>query len=211
MALRDADASRHLAYALQLALGLVFVLAVVPKLRHPRAFASTVAEYRIVPAAVADHLAVAFISAEAFVAVAFFTGWLSVVAIGVAVGTLAAFLAATGVNLRRGHVVPCGCFGDARERISLRSVARLLMLLGAALALIAFQATGTGFVTVAALADDGVGALAYLAEIGSFAGGLLLAGLWALTLPELARAARKLLEAERLARDSERQGAAEGS
>src|SRR5437667_182445 len=69
------DLTRDFAYALQLSLGCVFLLAAIPKVSHPAAFARTVADYRLVPRAVARALAPVFIAAECFLALAFLTGW----------------------------------------------------------------------------------------------------------------------------------------
>lgn len=70
--------------------------------------------------------------AEAFVAVAFLSGW-QVMAGGVSVIALAlVFGVGTAVNLRRGRSIDCGCFGGT-EQISPRSIQRLgLVAAGAA-------------------------------------------------------------------------------
>src|SRR5919197_3208035 len=112
------DLTRNLAYALQLSLGCVFLLAAIPKVSHPAGFMRTVAEYRLVPRALARALAPMFIATECFLALAFLTGWLTRIALVLATSTLLAFSAAVATNLRRGHRVPCGCFGGGSGRLS---------------------------------------------------------------------------------------------
>jgi hypothetical protein len=92
-------------------------------------------------------------------------------------------------NLRRGRRVPCGCFGGESERISARSLVRLALLLAAVLVL---AVVPTSPVTVGTLAANGASGLAYLAEVGSTALFVVLAGAWLLSLPELAFTLRQL-------------------
>jgi putative oxidoreductase len=185
----DLDLARHLAYALQLNLGLVFLLAAIPKVRDPAAFTRTVVEYRVLPRAVAAILAPATIAGELFLGLAFLSGWLTEVALPVAGALLVAFSAAVAINLRRGQRVPCGCFGAASERISARSLVRLGLLLAGVVVLVVMPAAE---ITVASLADEGVLVLAYLVEVGSVALFLILAATWLLSWPELAFTLRRL-------------------
>lgn len=180
---------RHLLYAVQLSLGIVFLLATITKLRHPSAFAWTVARYRLVPRRVTRATAFLFIATEAFLAFAFLTGWMREIALPLAAAILFAFSAAVGVNLRRGQRIPCGCFGGESERVSARSLVRLSMLIVAVLALEIVSPTP---VTVGTLAREGASALAYLVQAGSLAVFLLLAAAWLLSPREVAFALRGL-------------------
>lgn len=169
----------HLAYALQLAVGCVFVLSVLPKLRRPAAFVRTVEGYELLPRLLAPAAAGAVIAVEAALAFCLITGWLLAIALPVAAVTLIGFGVAAAINLRRGRDVVCGCFGSPTERVSGRSVARVLLLLGAVAIAGIF-----GGVSVGELAgeDD---ALAYVVNMAGVAASLLLASMWLLTLPEL--------------------------
>jgi hypothetical protein len=169
---------------LRLALGLVFAVAVVPKLRRPRLFAQRVVEYRVLPAPLARAFGLALLPLEAVLAIALLAGIGLPVALPVASLVLAAFLVAVGVNLGRGRKISCGCLGRDSEEVSLRTAVRLSLLLAASLALNAAQASGQ------AAAVPGGGAAGwpafYDAACSLFAAAsLLLFGAWALRWPEL--------------------------
>lgn len=185
----DLDLARHLAYALQLGLGIVFLLAVIPKVRDPAAFSRTVVEYRVLPRALARALAPAMVVAELFLALSLLSGWLTGVAVPVAAVLLVVFAVAVATNVRRGQRVSCGCFGSASEPISPRSLVRLGLLLAGVVALVALPAP---HVTFATLADEGVEVLAYVVSVAGVAAFLILAATWVLSLPELAFALRRL-------------------
>jgi Methylamine utilisation protein MauE len=183
MPISHLDVGSQLAYAVQLALGIVFTLAALPKLRSWRAFAHTVARYRLLPRRLVRPFATAAVATESFLAVTFVTGWLLPVALPLAATALALFAVAVGVNLRRGRRIPCGCFGGEGERISARSLARLGVLLAGVVLVAAVRPAG---VTVTALVREGAPALRYLAGVGGVAAFLFLATAWLLSLPELA-------------------------
>lgn len=182
MAIDDFGTTQHFAYVLQLSLGIVFMLAAIPKLHHPAAFTRTLQDYELVPRAITRALAASVVAIEAFLAVAFLTGWMTAIAVPLAASVLLVFSAAVAVNLQRGRRVACGCFGGASERISLRSLVRLSMLLSALLLLAAMP---TSPVTVDALIDEGRSAFAYLVQMGSVAAFLIIVAVWLLNLPEL--------------------------
>lgn len=128
----DPGVVADLGLAVQLALGCVFACSVVPKLRRPARFVKVVDGYQVLPARATPLAAVTVLIAEAFVAVAFLSGW-QVMAGGVSVIALAlVFGVGTAVNLRRGRSIDCGCFGGT-EQISPRSIQRLgVVAVGAA-------------------------------------------------------------------------------
>lgn len=192
-ALEDLGAAQHLAYALQLSLGVVFLFSALPKLRHPAAFAGTVLEYEIVGPRVSRVVAPAVIGLESFLAVTLLTGGLIEVALGLSAATVVGFAVVTAINLRRNREVSCGCFGDPDERISGRSLARLALLLLAIVALAtAFVSGWASAITVADLRSDGSSALSYLVEVGGIAATLTLATALLLRLPDLAPILRYL-------------------
>ncbi|MDQ2894379.1 MAG: hypothetical protein M3Y09_01830 [Actinomycetota bacterium] len=176
----DPGVVQALIYSIQLAVGATFAVAVVPKLYRPSRFRRIVAGYDLFPqlAAVA---AIAVMAAEASIAVALLTGLLMAVVLPLALGVVALFAFATGVNLARGRNVECGCFGGSEERISARSLARLLVL-GLALACLATAlATGTAHPTTASwLASHATASLAYFVEVAGLALALTIAAVWLL-------------------------------
>src|SRR5829696_9261519 len=88
------------AQAGQLALGVVFLLAAVPKLRRPGGFVQAVRGYELLPAAMVRPTAFALIGVESFLAVALITGWAVGVAMPLAVASVLVFMVGVGVNLR---------------------------------------------------------------------------------------------------------------
>jgi len=94
----------------QIALGVIFILAALPKIVDPPSFAHMVYNYRLVPGA--------FINVIALV-----LPWLELLCglglvLGIWKGTcrtiiglmLAAFVVAIAINLARGNAIDCGCF-----------------------------------------------------------------------------------------------------
>lgn len=189
--LRDAGLAQHLAYALQLALGGVFLAACALKLRRPGAFVRTVADYQVLPrsAALETVAAAGIMVTEAALALSFLTGWLLEAGVVLAAATLLAFVAGVAINLRRGRTISCGCFGADTERISGHTLVRLGLLLAAVVALGGLVAlTAARAVTAGAVLDEP----AYLAETGGIAVVLGLVALWSLNARSVAAVATSL-------------------
>jgi len=186
-----------LAYAVQLALGVAFAAAVVPKLRHPRTFADTVAAYELVPRRLVSPVAAVLVLDEAFLAVAFLTGLAVTAAVPLAAATVALFAIAVGVNLWRGREITCGCFGNREELISGRGLARLALLLAGCGILAGALGTGSAAVTVEKLADEGSSSLWYVLDTATVAAAAIVFSTWALTLPELVAVARRTFRRSR--------------
>jgi putative oxidoreductase len=100
----------------------VFVIAAIPKIADPPAFAHMIYNYRLLPGPAINALALVMPWIEMLVGVALILGvWKREAAI-VAGILLLVFLVAIGVNLARGHAVDCGCFdvrsaGKTREEL----------------------------------------------------------------------------------------------
>lgn len=173
----------------QLAVGIVFLLAVAGKLRDPRGFARGVADYRILPPASARPFAFALIPVEAFLALSHLTGWRLAVGAPLGLATLACFAAAVAVNLWRDRDLPCHCFGGGGETISGRTLGRLLLLAGAEGLILTGPALFAGaagrLVYPHALAGPGDLGRALL-----WAAFSLVAGQWLLAAKDLAELAR---------------------
>ena len=183
----------YAAQAGQLALGMVFLFAAVPKLRGPGGFVQAVRGYELLPAAMVRPSAFALIGVESFLAVALITGWAVGVAMPVAIASLLVFMVGVGVNLRRGRRVRCGCYGGSGEMLSARTMARLVILLLGTILLLVLHTVGAESVwTIGRVATDG----AYLAGLAAF---WLLFGLWLLQLPELTSLLRGKARSDRAA------------
>ena len=100
----------------------MFVLAAIPKIADPPAFAHMIYNYRLLPGPAINALALVLPWVEMLAGVALILGvWKREAAI-VAGILLLVFLVAIGVNLARGHAVDCGCFdvrsaGKTREEL----------------------------------------------------------------------------------------------
>lgn len=185
----------HLAFALRLTLGIVFLLSAIPKLRQPLTFARSVAAYDILPTKLSYLFAIVLVPLEASLALSFLTGWIIDIALPLAAVILVAFLIAVGINLRRGRSILCGCFSDANEQISPRTAIRLLLLLFVVLVLIGLGSTGIASLPGLGLASAGinVSTVLYLLQSAFFSVFLVLLTAWILNLPELVFLARHLL------------------
>ncbi len=131
----SAEVGPYVISAVQVDLGVVFLVAGLTKLRAPREFVRAVAEYRILPQA-APVVGVAVIASECFVCAALVSGQLLGVASLVALGWLVVFAVVTGINLRRGRLIACHCFGGGGEVIGGRTLGRI-GLIGAGVVLVA--------------------------------------------------------------------------
>jgi Methylamine utilisation protein MauE len=122
----------------QLSLGLVFLAAFATKVRAPAELLRGIAEYEVLPPSLARAAGILLIPMEGFLALAHLTGWMLAPASIAGLATLSAFTVAVSVNLGRRRDLPCHCFGGGgKERISRKTLARLLLMLGGELAVLA--------------------------------------------------------------------------
>jgi hypothetical protein len=187
----------HLALALRVSLGLVFALAVLPKLRRPLAFARGVVEYRLLPTGLAYAFGLILIPAEALLAAALLAGRAPGLALGGAALVFGVFLAAVGLNLERGRRISCGCFGKSSEEISPRAAVRLALLLAVSLLLVILEVSGRLPLPGPAAPAPGLPVFFDAAFTLFLAAFFLLAGSWILRAPELRPLLRSLRPARR--------------
>lgn len=102
--------SPWLSIRVQLALGALFAAAAIPKIADPPAFAHMVYNYRLLPGAAINAVAIALPWVELAAGAALLFGFWKRTAAGIAGLLLLAFIAALSVNLARGNPVNCGCF-----------------------------------------------------------------------------------------------------
>lgn len=173
------DAAR---LVLQLAVGGVFLVSSLGKVRHPMAFLRGVAEYRILPVPLAYAFGAVLLPAEAFAALSMLSGWAVAAALPLATGLLLIFSAAVAVNLRRHRDMLCHCYGSlAGERLSVRSLAQLALLIAATLFV---WSGGSEGVRVLAGPDDALAAAAWALVS-------LMVGLWLLHADQVVRLYRR--------------------
>ena len=126
----------------QIALGIVFVAAAIPKIADPPAFAHMIYNYRLLPGGLINALALLMPWLELLAGLALILGvWRREAAVVVG-ALLIVFLVAIGVNLARGHAVDCGCFdvrSAGKPRDELLSEMRMVLLRDVGLLLLAAQ------------------------------------------------------------------------
>jgi putative oxidoreductase len=99
-----------LSIRVQLGLGAIFVVAAIPKITDPPAFAHAIYNYHLVPGAVVNAMALALPWVELLAGLGLFVGVWKRTAAGITGILLLVFLAALSVNLARGNPVNCACF-----------------------------------------------------------------------------------------------------
>jgi len=98
----------------QFVLAAFFVVAGISKIVDPPGFAHEIHNYRMVPGALVNAMALILPWLEVVTGVALFLGIARRTAAKVLAILLLVFIAALGVNLARGRPVDCGCFGTSK-------------------------------------------------------------------------------------------------
>ncbi|HMM36251.1 MAG TPA: MauE/DoxX family redox-associated membrane protein [Thermoanaerobaculia bacterium] len=118
MTLRDALTHPWLTVRTQIALGLFFVVAALPKIADPPGFAHMVYNYKMLPGPLVSAMALVLPWAELLMGVALIAGiWRKTAAALVGV-LLVVFIAAISFNLLRGNAIDCGCFDVAAANLT---------------------------------------------------------------------------------------------
>lgn len=108
--LSEALRSPWLTVRVQIALGAIFVAAALPKIADPPAFAHLIYNYRMLPGAAVNAVALLLPWIELLAGIALILGvWRREAAVVTGL-LLLVFIAAIAFNLARGHAVDCGCF-----------------------------------------------------------------------------------------------------
>lgn len=106
-----------LSVRLQLGLGAIFLVAAIPKIADPPAFAHAIYNYRLVPGPAINAMALLLPWVELLAGIALVAGVWKRTAAGITGLLLLVFLVALSVNLARGNPVNCACFGvHAKEK-----------------------------------------------------------------------------------------------
>jgi hypothetical protein len=171
----------------RLMVGTVFLFSAAGKLRDPRSFARGIEDYEILPTRVVTGASLIIIAVEGWLAVSHLMVWWLRLAVPVGVGMFASFTVAVAVNLLRGRALPCYCFDTTGgESISVRTLARLLLLLSTELFLLA----NASLFTRNQIVDEQIHPLIDPGLAWFWAMFLLVAFSWLFTLPELAELLR---------------------
>jgi putative oxidoreductase len=108
--LRELWASEWLTIRVQIALGVIFIVAALPKIVDPPSFAQMIYNYKLVPRPLIAPLAIFLPWLELLCGMALVLGiWRRTATMFIG-AMLVVFIAAIGVNLAKGNAVNCGCF-----------------------------------------------------------------------------------------------------
>ena len=133
-------ASPWLTIRVQIALGVIFIAASLPKIVDPPSFAHMVYNYRIVPGSLVNLSALTMPWIELLCGVALVLGIWRATARNIIAAMLLMFIVAISINLARGNAIDCGCFdvsaaGKSREErladmkfVIVRDIGMLLMV-----------------------------------------------------------------------------------
>ena len=156
----------------RIAIGLLFVVSAIGKLRDFAAFRSSVAGFELLPRAWSGRAAVGLLGTELGVVLLLAAGGpLLPVGLSLAALVLLGFSAALVAVLRRGLKVACNCFGPTTRRVSAYDVVRNLVLFACAVlgawALVASRQglSATEVVLVALMAGCFVALLTQLGDV----------------------------------------------
>lgn len=109
---------RTIARMLQIAVGLVFIIASMLKAFDPPGFAEQIASYKIIPAVIGSPLAWFFICIEFTLAIALILNLRPKLFIPLMMLVLVGFIGVTIYTMAQGIEANCGCFGNVVHRTS---------------------------------------------------------------------------------------------
>jgi uncharacterized membrane protein YphA (DoxX/SURF4 family) len=124
----------------QIALGVIFVAAALPKIVDPPSFAHMIYNYKLIPFALIKPMALVMPWIELLCGLALILGIWKGTARTIIAALLLTFIVAISINLLRGNAIDCGCFDvsaagkTAAERLAdmrlviLRDIGMLLMV-----------------------------------------------------------------------------------
>ena len=108
--LAKALTSEWLTIRVQIALGIFFVIAALPKIVDPPSFAHMIYNYRIVPGPLVNIMALTMPWIELLSGLALILGIWKEAGRTIIAAMLVVFIVAISVNLARGNAIDCGCF-----------------------------------------------------------------------------------------------------
>jgi uncharacterized membrane protein YphA (DoxX/SURF4 family) len=137
---------RVIELAARVVVGLVFLLYGLDKIAHPDDFARAIANYRLLPEALVNLVAVTLPWVECVCGLLLLTGqWVRSAAL-VSAFLLGVFVLAVSITLARGLDIACGCLNaDSGRKVGFKLLVEDLFLLGAAAVLVAKARDSIGF------------------------------------------------------------------
>ena len=142
MTIREALTSQWLTIRVQIALGVFFVAAALPKIADPPSFAHMVYNYRIVPGALINLMALTMPWIELLSGLALILGIWKATARTIIAALLITFIIAISINLLRSNAIDCGCFdvtAAGKSRVERLADMRLVILRDTGMLLMALQ------------------------------------------------------------------------
>jgi putative oxidoreductase len=94
----------------QIALGLIFVIAALPKIVDPPSFAHMIYNYKLIPFGLINAMALVMPWIELLCGLALILGIWTGTARTIIAALLLTFIIAVSINLLRGNAIDCGCF-----------------------------------------------------------------------------------------------------
>jgi hypothetical protein len=176
--------SRDVQLTLQFIVGLTFLSSVFGKILASALFFDGLRDYRLLPPWSVNHAGVLLIAVEGLIALSYLSGSL-LRPVGILALVLSCFfMLVTSVALKRGTNARCLCFGASdTEPVSVRTVARILLLAAVVLVLLTRSSELDGW-----LATAYSGRQILLALASAVLAQILVS--WTLAIPELARLVR---------------------
>lgn len=113
ISVREAFAHPWLTIRVQIALGVIFIVAALPKIADPPSFAHMIYNYRILPGSLINISALVMPWVEILAGLALVIGVWKRPARWIIALMLAVFIVAISINLARGNAIDCGCFNIA--------------------------------------------------------------------------------------------------
>ncbi len=113
MTIREALTHPWLTVRTQIALGVFFIVAALPKTADPPSFAHMVYNYRLLPGPLVNPAALTMPWAELLMGIALICGIWRRTAASLVGALLVVFIVAISINLLRGNAIDCGCFDVA--------------------------------------------------------------------------------------------------
>ena len=110
MTLAERLSSPWLTVRVQIALGVFFVAAALPKIVDPPGFAHMIYNYRLVPGGLVNLMGLVMPWFELLAGLALVLGIWTRTAAALIGALLLVFVAAISINLARGNAIDCGCF-----------------------------------------------------------------------------------------------------
>ena len=113
MTAREALTHPWLTIRVQIALGVIFIAAALPKIADPPSFAHMIYNYRLVPGGLINLSSLIMPWAEVLCGLALVLGIWTRPARDLIALLLIVFIVAISINLFRGNAIDCGCFNVA--------------------------------------------------------------------------------------------------